>query len=539
MTLTFDGEVFILHCDYCEADFARRSGFGWDKFRKKWVTPFAMIAAKVPTTDPHTRDLIAKKCADEQVMQAASSATHSDFEPPAPAGKEYLPYQKAGVRMLSVMKNALLADAMGLGKTIQAIGVMNLSRPKRTLIICPATLKRNWEKELRAWGTAPWTIEIVEGSNWKDAHIMIINYDILARHRERILATKWDYLILDECQYIKNSKAQRTKAICGDRKSPPIRAARKLALTGTPILNRPIEIYNVLHLLMPSGFPSMFEFARRYCDAKMTGFGWDFSGNSNLKELQDRLRSSVMIRRLKEDVLTELPPKRRQVIELDPDVEGRKVLRLERKAFGNDLGYDALTGMPELQEETFRAIVRNMRGGNTAAFEEMSTIRRLNGVAKIPQIIEHLEDAIESSGKVVCFAHHREVIAALYDHFGDQAVMIAGDTSLDMRQRNVESFQSDPRCKLFIGNLIAAGTGITLTAASHVVFAELSWVPGEVSQAEDRCHRIGQKESVLVQHLVLAGSIDAVMAKTIVAKQQVIETALDQKLDPKLERALR
>lgn len=465
----------------------------------------------------------------------ASSATDCSFFPPAPPGKEYLPYQRAGIELMVREKNTLLGDEMGLGKTIQAIGLMNCLRPKYTLIICPATLKRNWEREIRAWGTAPWSIRIAEGKEFPQANIVIVNYDILAKHETLLKSKKWDLLILDECQYIKNTKAQRTQVVCGNRHRLPIIAARRLALTGTPFLNRPIEIYNVLHLLDPKEWPNMFKFAKQYCDAKMTGFGWDFSGHSNLEQLQTRLRSTVMIRRLKSDVLKDLPAKRRQVIELDPDSEGRKVLRMEEKFHE---GIFAGTGVPsqikngELTETEFRNVVRFMRGGSPGAFEEMSTIRRLNGVAKIPQVIEHLEDAIESSGKVVCFAHHKEVIEALHAHFGSRSVVVAGDTPMAQRQRNVERFQNEPDLELFIGNLIAAGTGITLTAASHVVFAELSWVPGEVSQCEDRCHRIGQKESVLVQHLVIAGSIDAVMAKTIVAKQSVIETALNTQTDP-------
>lgn len=479
-----------------------------------------------------------------------SSATTSDFMPPAPAGKEYLPYQCAGIEIMVGEKNTLLGDDMGLGKTIQAIGLMNCIRPKYTLIICPATLKRNWYNEIRAWGTAPWTIAIAEGKTFPEANIVIVNYDILIKHHTTITDKKWDLLILDECQYMKNKKAFRSKGITGGRKVikdedgvkralffQPVRAARKIALTGTPFLNRPIEVFNSLKLMDPVAWPNEFDFAKRYCDAKIKHGHWNFAGNSNLEELQKKLRSTVMIRRLKSDVLKDLPAKRRQVIELDPDTEGRKVLRLESK-FALDMDYAVPQIDGTLDEDAFRKVVRFMRGGSPGAFEEMSTIRRLNAVAKIPAVIEHLEDAIESSGKVVCFAHHKEVIAALYNHFGECAVVVAGDTPMKTRQANVESFQKDPKCKLFIGNLIAAGTGITLTAASHVVFAELSWVPGEVSQAEDRCHRIGQKESVLIQHLVLAGSIDAVMAKTIVAKQSVIEKALNTPQQAAFEAAL-
>ena len=385
-------------------------------------------------------------------------------------------------------------------------------------------------------------IDIASGEYFPSSYVVIINYDILYRHIDKIHAIDWDFLIIDECQYLKNAKAKRTKLVVGARGVPSIKAKKKLALTGTPILNRPIELHNILRYLDPWGWAGQFEFAKRYCNAKHTRFGLDFNGASHLDELQNKLRSSVMVRRLKEEVLFDLPDKVRQVIELDPDSATRKTLKKEMDFWETAVAAVGAKDPENLTYDEYAAVVSLMRGGHSKLnFETMSTVRKESALSKVPMVIEHLKEAIESSGKVVVFCHHTEVAKALYEAFSDDnnAVIVIGETPMQKRQDNVWSFQNLDTVKLFIGNIQAAGVGITLTAASHVVFAEISWVPGEVSQAEDRCHRIGQKNSVLVQHLVLAGSIDSIMAKTIVKKQNVIEKAMDQKMDPELKELLK
>jgi SWI/SNF-related matrix-associated actin-dependent regulator 1 of chromatin subfamily A len=241
----------------------------------------------------------------------------------------------------------------------------------------------------------------------------------------------------------------------------------------------------------------------RYCDAYPGQWGWDYSGASNLDELNERLRSTVMIRRLKADVMKELPPKRRQIIEL--------------------------SGALPKPEVDYLAAVKALKNPGQIAFEEIARVRHEDALAKLPQVIEFIKDALEESEKIVVFAWHRDVIEGLTQALIDfSPVIVTGDTSLKNRQWAIENFQNEPHTRIFIGNIQAAGVGITLTAASHVIFAELDWTPGVVSQAEDRCHRIGQKDFVLVQHLVLSGSIDAKMAKILVAKQEVLDKALDR-----------
>ena len=529
-----DGLYYGL-CDFAEKDILKRAGFTWDGRSRVWFTPWAITASTISKDAVVLEGL---RRAAESIQK--SNAIYSDFEVPAPAGLEYRPYQLAGIEFMRNRRATLLGDEMGIGKTIQAIGLYNYhcahglkeKRPQ-ILIVCPATLKRNWLREWNKWAIRKQPIGIAEGSYWPGSDIVIVNYDILGRFKVQLREKVWDLLILDECQYLKNSKARRTKQICGDYKTklPPVNARCKLALTGTPIPNRPIELYSVLRYLDPLGWSNKLGFAQRYCGAVPSGFGWDMSGASHLDELQEKLRSSIMIRRLKKDVLKDLPPKERQIIEIEID-DGDEIIKREKRILGDLSQKDRLT------DEEYKDLVKTMRGGSGAAFEEMSTVRRMNAVAKIPAVIEHLHESLDASGKVVVFCHHKEVAAALVKEFGHISVVITGSTPMKERQENVDKFQTDPNIRLFIGNIIAAGTGITLTAASHVVFAELDWVPGNVSQAEDRCHRFGQKDSVLVQHLVVAGSLDALMAKTIVYKQGVIEKALNTDSNSELEKML-
>ena len=385
--------------------------------------------------------------------------------------------------------------------------------------------------------------------------VVVVNYDVLHKHEDVLHASEFDVLIVDEAHYLKNQKARRSKMVFGIPASPKLRAAgvpdvpgirakRRIFLTGTPIANRPAELFPLISYLDPISWPDFFRFAVRYCNGHRRQFsstksGWDFSGASNLEELQEKLRSTIMIRRLKKDVLTELPPKRRQVIELTPDESGREALRAELDAYKSH-AEDEIAGLEAEAELALAAddpasyanAVARLEKGSSARFEEISALRLETARAKIPVALEFIREAAEESAKVVVFAHHKEVVRALAKEFGEEAVILVGDTPMIERQEAVDRFQRDPNVRIFIGSIMAAGVGITLTAAAHVIFFELDWVPGNVSQAEDRCHRIGQKESVLVQHLVLEGSLDAIMAKKIVAKQNVIDRALDARRDP-------
>lgn len=484
-----------------------------------------------------------QKVVKQEAAIEASKAADADIEIPVPAGLAYLPYQKAGIRYAMEREATLIGDEMGLGKTIQAIGVVN-SDPtiSRVLIGCPASLKLNWARELARWLTRPLTIGTVMGTRlagWPDSQVVICNYDVAASHADRIHAVEWDLVILDECHYCKNPKAQRTVAILGkyakdpEKNKPAVKARRRLALTGTPILNRPIEAQPVLGWLSPSDFGSFWKFATRYANAHQTRWGWDLSGASNLDELQRRLRATVMVRRLKADVLTELPPKRRQVIEL-PVNGAASAVEAEAHAYRRHQAViEDLRGAVEVAKllednAAYADAVERLREGQRAMFEDIGKMRHAVAMAKVPYVVAHVTDATDE-GPVVLFAHHRDVVAALIDGLtaaGKRCVKVVGGMTDVEKQAAVDDFQGG-RADVFVGNIHAAGVGLTLTRSSHVVFAELDWVPANMTQAEDRTHRIGQKASVLVQHLVLEGSLDQVMAAALVRKQDIADAALD------------
>lgn len=530
--------IFVLHCSFCDRQVPKDAGFRWNPEKKKWWTEEELKAAKLAEwadwscrADLETIRL--KNLRRTEMSRAAS--VDADF--PKPQGLEYLPYQKAGIHFALQSGNVLIADEMGLGKTIQAIGIIN-SDPtiKTVLVICPASLKQNWRREMIKWLVNRHAIGIADGKMCPSPEmgfdITIINYDVL--HKHPVLSrVQWDMVIADESHNIKNPKTIRAKHILG-RKSediPGIRGKRIVALTGTPILNRPGEILSTLLWLDPGRWKGKeYYFVCRFCGGKMKG-----CNKHRMPELQEKLRSTIMIRRQKADVLKELPAKMRQVISLEVnDSETKELLRREKELAGKR-DYSDIRAKIELakasdNDEEYQRAIEKLKATVGGDIGELSRIRKEVAISKVPYVIDHLKNAIDSAGKVVAFAHHHEVLKALHAAF-QGSVLLYGGTKNEDRQKAVDRFQSDPECTLFVGSIKAAGVGITLTASSTVVFAELDWVPGNLSQAEDRCHRIGQKDSVLVQHIVLDESLDARMAQMVVEKQKIIDAALDDNVE--------
>lgn len=511
------------------------AGF-WDKWRanKDELKALGLSVTKNPKTDEW--ELYWRKEIDDETTQARaealvmSRAVSAEVELPHPEGYDYMPFQKAGILYGSNRKHVLFGDVPGLGKTIQAIGIINVMDDiDSAVIVCPKSLKLNWKKELERWLVKDLTVGIV-GAQWPNTDIVIMNYESLGKWQERIKAHgQWGAAILDEAHLIKSRKAIRSKL------SKSIDTRHKIRLTGTPIVNRPIELYNIIEDM--GKFGTFFEFARRYAGGTKTRFGWDFTGATNLDELQQKLREQIMVRRLKEDVLKELPRKIRQIIELEPEdsIAKQAVKREQAYEAQSDERLAELRAIVELSkaesEQSYQMAVANLKAASSFDFEEIAGIRHETALAKLPQIIAHVEDALEDNdSKIVIAAHHRDVIEQFVAHAdskGWNPVYIMGGLSEQVRQDAVDRFQSDPTCRVFVASIQAAGVGITLTAASHMVVAELPWTPGELTQVEDRLHRIGQLETVLIQHLVLSGSIDSRMAQLLVDKQKVSDLALD------------
>lgn len=418
------------------------------------------------------------------------------------------PYQREGVIRLArdFDLNGFLGDEMGLGKSCQTVCAIRARAADAlpALLIVPASLKANWKREIEMWHPGA-TVEIIsgrakDGSKFtRKADYTIINYDILDSWLSELMG-KFKTMVLDECHKIKESKTIWTKA--AKRLGKKIKF--KIALSGTPITNRPIEFFNVLNLLSPQTFPNWKYFATTFCDPQRVPGVYDRNGNavytykgSSNSEKLHKLASPFMIRRLKKDVMDDLPEKNRIIVPVEIDFG--KYMKAEEKA----MRLDTLSAIEKCRQ---------------AAIE-----------GKMKAAIDWIENYLENGKKLVVFATHTETLDILEKKFKDCA-RIDGDVPSGKRQAEIDKFQNDPDCRLFIGNLQAAGVGITLTAASATLTVELGWVPGEHWQAEDRVHRIGQKaESVEAYYMIAQGTIDEIIMGILDHKMKDISKIVDGK----------
>lgn len=460
---------------------------------------------------------------------------------PRDADVEDMEFQNIGIRQMAWLramgKNILLADEMGLGKTLQACGFINVTKPERVLIICPNNLKYLWRDKCAEYLLPQREIEIAGSTIFMFGDFVIINYEALKNFGDALKSIKWDLIICDEAHYLKNVNTLRAQMVYG------LTSECFLFLTGTPIVNYPYEIFPLIHKLDPQTWPEASGFEYYFC------YGTDAKYGRHLDVLQNVLRNTIMIRRLKKDVLTQMPPKRRQVIEIPTTDALKKLIEEERKLYESKEGKNVVDEMMRAIEESreseseidFEAIIDLLKSRQRFLFEEMARIRHLIGQAKIPYVIEHLENVLQNKDKIVVFAHHHDVMNSIVDRFKlgsvddivngkrSYSVLVDGTVSNEERYKRVKQFQDDENCRLFVGGMKVAGIGITLTAASHAIFAEMDWVPGTLNQCEDRLHRIGQDAgSVLIQHLVFEDSMDSYMIKKVIRKQKSINKALNK-----------
>ena len=439
--------------------------------------------------------------------------TQSDLDIPG-----LYPYQLEGVSWLEAHNGTgLLGHEMGLGKTIISLGWLKL-HPEIRPVVCvvPASLKINWQREAAKWiGEKALILSGKKPSKTalKKATIIIINYDILGAWLHTLIEIKPKVLIGDEIHFCKNPKAARTKCF----KELQKHVEHFIPMSGTPITNRPNEFYPVLNMLDPREFNSWFRFAQRYCGMKYTGFGWDTSGATNTEELFERINNRLMIRHKKADVLKDLPAKQRFVVPMD----------INNRAEYNHADINLISWVKEAfgkgkAEKTAQA----------EALARFSYLKQLAAEGKREQAINWIKDTLDSNGKLVLMAVHHVMIDYLAEELRNyNPVVVDGRVNQDNRQKAVDRFQNDDTCRVFIGNIKAAGVGITLTAASNVVFLELGWTPGEMEQAADRIHRIGQvADSVNVWYLVAADTIEEEIAQILDTKQVILDAVLDGKV---------
>lgn len=468
-----------------------------------------------------------------------SRALTSDLVVPCPSGLSYDPYQIAGIEYSSLRQNSLNGDDPGSGKTIQAIGLCNLLLDiRRVLIICPGFLKPHWRREFLKWDIKGLSVGIAEGihGTFPGTDVCIVNYEILKAYRAPLRAQPWDLMIIDEVHKLKSKKADRTRETWGGirrdsstkkivERVSPIPCKRQLCLTGTPTLNgKPKELWNLIQVMDPTGLGAdWFTYAKRYCSLQeITGFefvngqrkethvGWMWDGCENEQELQEYMRAKFMIRRLKADIMPQLKPKRRMIVPIQPGKALRKVLDKQMKE------YDAYAkGREELLLET------DFGGFSTKMLEV--------GLVMVDPCIEIAESDLEEYNKIVIACYHKEVAQKIADAFGSKSLLITGEVPAKTRQAIVDWFQTDPGFTVLVCTIGAGGVGFTMTASKLMIFPERSFVPGDVTQMEDRIHRRGQTEQVMYKHLVMEGSLSERQVQMLVAKQERADNLLDKK----------
>ena len=444
-------------------------------------------------------------------------------------GRTPYEHQKEGIKFLLSRKKAILADDMGLGKTIQAVVSTLATESKKVLIICPSSTKINWEREINMFGE--YDTSIIQGRKWKPAKYTIINYDILKNFHTvkkrgekpieeltQILDGKFDTLIVDEAHYLKNHKSIRGSIVTDLVKKTDFENV--WLLTGTPVANRPKDLYNLLKIIGHPLADNWQFYVKRYCDAKNFKKRlkngkikniWLVDGNSNLGELSIRIKNKVL-RRMKEEVL-DMPDK--TIIPVFNQLSSKEWVE-----------YDNLW-----EEYLIKRKEQKKRGSPQRDLVELILLRQFIAMKAIPNTIELVDSAIEEDKKVIIFTTFNDELLDLQEYYGNKCVVHNGSMSSNDKQHSVDEFQNNPNKKVFIGNIMSAGVGITLTAADTVVFNSFDWVPGNNEQAEDRSYRIGQKNNVSVYYQLFDDTISTRMWYTLKHKKNVINQIIGKNDD--------
>jgi SWI/SNF-related matrix-associated actin-dependent regulator 1 of chromatin subfamily A len=433
-------------------------------------------------------------------------------------------YQAQGIAWLCTQlqdhRAVLLADEMGLGKTLQALAAAEQLHAERVLIVCPAGARRVWLNEIKRW-LPSWTdrVALVEPGYKlttiktcldRQTFVLIVGYDEFSDRTSQLAhhlrPRRFDLLICDEAHFLKNS-SNRTHAIYGSRGSGTgvqSAAAKVILLTGTPTPNHAGELWQHYRTFWPETLKnvagrslSQVEFEDRYTRWRDTPFGRQVTGSKNQTILRHALRDKIL-RRRKQEVLTELPPLVLQDIPLEGPGQWLSQLRPESRALAARLHYAA-------EHTSDDELLKTLRHPDSA----VATVRRELGLLKVGPAILWVQERLASTDKLLLFAWHHEVIDHLARGLAEFApVVVTGKSTPNARALAVQDFQTQPGTRVFIGQILAAGTAISLTAASEVGVVEPSWVPGENVQAIARAHRLGQRDSVLASFLYLPGTLD-------------------------------
>ncbi|KAL9233050.1 hypothetical protein vseg_008091 [Gypsophila vaccaria] len=511
----------------------------WNAKEKLWTFPLSSLSSAEDILKETCNSRIEVENLDPLVRRAiAAAAAVPDLRDqydkiPSCIESKLLAFQRDGIRfVLQHGGRALVADEMGLGKTLQAIAVTTCVKEAwPVLVLAPSSLRLHWASTIQEWLKIPPSDIVVVLSQWGgsnragfsvvsstkgvvrlDGVFNIISYDAVPKLQGTLMASQFKVVIADESHYMKNAQAKRTIAAL------PVLAKAQyvILLSGTPALSRPIELFKQLEALYPDVYKNVHEYGNRYCKGGVFG---QYQGASNHEELHNLIKATLMIRRLKKDVLTELPMKRRQQVYLDL---AEKDLR-QIKALFLELGVlkDRIKASKSKEEH------------ESLKFSEKSLINKIyndSAGAKIPAVLEYLSTVIEAGCKFLIFAHHQPMIEAIHQFLQKKKVgciRIDGSTPAAARQGFVTDFQEKDAIRAAVLSIKAGGVGLTLTAASTVIFAELSWTPGDLIQAEDRAHRIGQVSSVNVYYLVANDTVDDIIWDVVHRKLENLGQVLD------------
>lgn len=446
--------------------------------------------------------------------------------------KHLFPFQLDGV-IFGAAHNGrvLIGDEMGIGKTVQALAISYLYKEDwPLLVLAPSSLKFLWRDEILKWipGVSKHDIEVINRSKRafaSNSQIYIMSFD-MAKNVERIIGSQTFHVaIADEAHYLKSRDAKRTKIL-----SPLLMNCKRIILlSGTPMLARPVEVYNLIHILRPDLFPSFHEFGFRYCNPRPTYFGTDWGNAANPDELHLVLSNTVMIRRLKSQVLQELPSKRRQKIQVETETRiVRSIKKILQKWTEKELKFALGKGLDE--DFNYEAEAEAIEEEDRDIHKNIILAYKLTGISKSKGICDFLDVLIDNETKFILFAHHLELLSDIESFVVRRRrdyIRIDGSVPPGKRHQLVSKYQSNEECKIALLSLTASSQGVTLTASSTVVFAELNWTPGVMEQAEDRVHRIGQKNAVTVYYLYADNTLDPLIYGLVRAKNAVVAQALN------------
>lgn len=488
---------------------------------KPWEVPARLLPdleKAFPNAQP-TQALLALKAKTEKLNGMAKAET-SDYRIDGLKGTPR-PYQWAAMEFIEERNGkALVADDQGLGKCLEVYGyIQHHPELRPVVIVCPSSVKETWRREFYKWCTTDDVPETLVGqkSYPTAGTILIINYDILTHWKDYIrFNIQPKVVVSDESHYVKHPHAARSKAlkliVLGrdgkEAQSTPV--PHFIATTGTPITNRPIEIWSALNLLDPKVWRSRHQFGIEYCGAFHNGFGWQYDGIPDVEKLNRDIRPYVL-RRRKQDVLKELPPK----------IHIPLPLRLTPKAqqkYGQAV------------KDAYDRISRMEADGVPVGAEHLKlieTLKQITAEGKIDEVIDWISDVIENE-KLIVFCTHTAIVDRLMTEFAGLAVEITGRVpSGKKRDQSVDAFMNDANIKLCVANIQAGGVGLTLTAASKVIFVEFPWNPKDIDQASDRIHRIGQTGQAMIYFAAGVGTIDETIVDLLVVKAEIIDKVMD------------